>query len=410
LVQKIALILVVCGFVLSFDIAKAQQLQALAQVDAARSEITGRPSGDVDIRLHLSVGVPYRAFTLDQPPRLVLDFQQVDFSGVTPDDLLKTELIRTARFGIYRPGWSRLVLQLFRPMSVHAAEQEINNDTGAAVIKMRLSPQDPVIFAANVGAPASDLWALPPDVAVSNPKRRQTGDRKIIVAIDPGHGGIDPGAQYGGNNEADLMLLLARELKEVLLLSGRYDVFLTREEDYFLSLEARVSAARATGADVFMSLHADALARGKASGTTVYTLSDVASDDAADFLAASHERSDLLAGVDLAAQDDVVASVLMDLARLETAPRGEKLAAELVRGIAKSVGRIRSRPHLQAAFSVLKAPDIPSVLIEFGFMSNPLDLSNLSSANWRKKAINGILAALDVWAIQDAAEARLLRQ
>lgn len=206
------------------------------------------------------------------------------------------------------------------------------------------------------------------------------------------------------------MLKLAREMKEALIVSGRYEVFLTREEDVFLSLQGRITKARIGGADVFLSLHADALAQGTASGTTVYTLSDLASDAAAQNLAESHERSDLLAGVDLGEQDDLVATILMDLARIETMPRSEKLADAIVLGIADAVGKIRSRPRLSAGFSVLKAPDIPSVLVEFGFMSNPKDLANLANPAWRTRAIHGILNALDRWSLQDAAEARLLRQ
>jgi len=150
---------------------------------------------------------------------------------------------------------------------------------------------------------------LPVPVAPLAAQSRTNRDRKIVIALDPGHGGIDPGAQYQGFNEADLMLQLARELKEKLILTGRYKVFLTREEDYFLSLEGRVSEARANWADVFLSLHADALSEGRATGTTIYTLSDKASDRAAETLAANHDRGDLLAGVDLSHQDDVVASI-----------------------------------------------------------------------------------------------------
>ncbi|MFT5160270.1 MAG: N-acetylmuramoyl-L-alanine amidase [Paracoccaceae bacterium] len=124
----------------------------------------------------------------------------------------------------------------------------------------------------------------------------------------------------------------------------------------------------------------------------------------------SHQRSDLLAGVDLRDQDDLIASILMDMVRLETMPRSEALADAIVVGIADAIGKIRSRPRLSAGFSVLKAPDIPSVLIEFGFMSNPKDLANLANAEWRAKAIRGLKQALDDWSIKDAAQARLLRQ
>jgi len=389
---------------------KTQQFQALARLDPVKSSITNRLSGDVDIRLKLTQAVPFRAFTLDEPARLVLDFREVGFGGATSDAIVRTDLISDIRFGLFRPGWSRMVLLMARPMQIHRAAMETDPIEGDALIRIRLTPQDPQAFAATAGTPQSDAWALPAIAEAQPPKTRPQGDRRIVVALDPGHGGIDPGARYSGHEEAALMLTLAREMKERLVLSGRYEVVLTRDEDLFRSLQGRLSRARAAGADVFLSLHADALAEGRASGTTVYTLSDSASDKAAALLAAGHDRSDLLAGVDLAEQDDVIASVLMELARLETTPRSERLANEIVRGIAESVGKIRSRPRLSAGFSVLKAPDIPSVLIEFGFMSNAADLNNLANPGWRAQAITGVLLALDRWSLTDSAEAKLLRQ
>ncbi len=390
--------------------APAQQLQALAQVDIAQSGITGRVSGDVDIVLKLTQPVPYRVFTLSDPARLVLDFREVQFAGVTVDNLLHTTLITDMRTGLFRPGWSRMVLRLKRPMAVYLAAMETSQTGGGALIRIRLTPQNPADFAASAGAHKSDVWALPEAVSAPRAKTRPMGNRPIVVALDPGHGGIDPGARYQGRTEAALMLSLARELKERLVRTGRYKVFLTRKENVFLSLQGRISVARAGGADVFISLHADALASGTASGATVYTLSKVASNTAAAALAASHERSDLLAGVDLSQQDDLVASILMDMARVETQPRSEKLADAIVKGIGKAIGKIRARPRLSAGFSVLKAPDIPSVLVEFGFMSNPRDLAKLASAKWRAKIIGGLISALDAWSLQDAAEARLLRK
>lgn len=404
----LALFLAVLG--ISPQPASGQQMQALARLDISDSSVTGRASGDVDIELKITQAVPYRVFTLDRPARLVMDFREVNFNGITQDELIKTDLIENMRTGLFRPGWSRMVLTLKRPMQVFRAAMETDPNDGDAKIVIRLTPQDPEEFAANVGAHPDDVWALPEPVASLAAQSRTNGDRKIVIALDPGHGGIDPGAQYQGFNEADLMLQLARELKEKLILTGRYKVFLTREEDYFLSLEGRVSVARANWADVFMSLHADALSEGRATGTTIYTLSDKASDRAAETLAANHDRGDLLAGVDLSHQDDVVASILMDMVQVETMPRSEKLADALVKGIAEAVGKIRSRPRLSAGFSVLKAPDIPSVLIEFGFMSNPADLSNLATYSWREKVISGIVDALDRWTIQDAAQSKLLRQ
>lgn len=389
----------------------AQQLQALARLEARQSGITERSSGDVDIHLKLTQAVPYRVFTLAGPARLVIDFREVNFQVPGLERLNRTERITTLRTGLFRPGWSRMVLELASPMVVHSAAMQTDPNEGDADISIRLTPASDADFAAAAGPDAEDdVWALPKPLDMPPAKTRPMGDRKVVVALDPGHGGIDPGAQYGGHDEADLMLTLARELKERLVLTGRYEVMLTRDEDIFLSLEGRVTAARAAGADVFLSLHADALATGRASGATIYTLSDTASDEAAGLLAANHDRGDLLAGVDLSQQDDLVASILMDMARIETTPRAEKLADGLVDGIAGAVGQIRSRPRLSAGFSVLKAADIPSVLIEFGFMSNATDLANLATEAWRAKVIGGIVRALDQWSLDDAAEARLLRQ
>ncbi len=186
-------------------------------------------------------------------------------------------------------------------------------------------------------------------------------------------------------------------------------MLLTRRDDSFVPLEARVSIARAAGADAFLSLHADAVAEGVAKGATIYTLADRASDSASQLLAERHDREDLLAGVDLTGQDDVVAGVLMDLARIETQPRADRLADALVEGLRAAVG-VHKRPRLEAAFSVLKAPDIPSVLVELGFLSSERDRARLTDPEWRARAAVGIRDALLAWASADAAEARLIRK
>ncbi len=204
--------------------------------------------------------------------------------------------------------------------------------------------------------------------------------------------------------------MFARELRDGLRRAGGFEVVLTRDDDVFVPLEARQSIARTAGADVFISLHADALAEGRASGATIYTLSETASDIASEKLAERHDRADLLAGVDLSDQDDVVAGVLMDLARTETAPRSDRLADALVAGLDQSIGNLHKRPRLEASFSVLKAADIPAVLIELGFMSSERDLDNLRDADWRARAAAGVRDALRAWVVADAAEASLLRQ
>jgi len=229
------------------------------------------------------------------------------------------------RFGAVRPGWSRMVLQLSSPQVIETADMLTAQGDGTATLKVALRPAAQDAFAAASGAPDDPAWAqlapLPQAQAA-----RDGAKQTLTVVIDPGHGGIDPGAQGDGIKEADLMLTLARELGEAVERAGPFDVVLTRTEDVFVSLERRVQIARAAGADLFISLHADALASGQANGAAVFTLSREASDAASQALAERHNRADLLAGVDLTGQDDQVARVLMELSRLENAPRSKALA------------------------------------------------------------------------------------
>jgi N-acetylmuramoyl-L-alanine amidase len=196
------------------------------------------------------------------------------------------------------------------------------------------------------------------------------------------------------------MLTFARELEEILLRDGRFRVIMTREDDEFVPLETRVAVAHQARAQVFLSLHADALAVGQAMGATLYTLSDEASDEVARRLAELHNRDDLLSGIDLKGQDELVTTILLDMARTETAPRIERLALALESSI-KAAG-VTMHPHARqkGGFAVLKSADIPSVLIELGFLSSSGDLARLRDPAWRAimaDAIRtGLLTATDI--------------
>jgi N-acetylmuramoyl-L-alanine amidase len=381
--------------------AMAQDLSGLARLDAARSSISVQ-GANVVVQLGLSQPVPWRVRVLDGPPRVVVDFREVDFAGI--EEVAPGGPIAAMRAGAFRPGWSRLVMELTGPMKVARAGML----TGDAVaVELTLTPTDAASFAERAAQPEPAEWALPTpaDVPVLPPR----GDGPLTVVLDPGHGGIDPGAEKDGYTEAELMLTFARELKELLLREG-FQVVLTREEDVFVPLETRSSIARSAGAHVFISLHADALEEGEAVGATIYTLSDDASDAASQALAERHDRDDLLAGIDLSAQDDVVASVLMDMARTETTPRTERLALALEVAIKGAELRMHRHPRQEAGFSVLKTPDIPSVLIELGFLSSDRDLQRLLDENWRTKMSDAIVTALQAWADEDAALAALRKQ
>ncbi len=395
----------------SVQLAAAQDLQAIARINIDKSRISDRLLGGVSVKLSLSQAVPFRVFTLDEPKRLVVDFKEVDWTLFSDEDLLNTDAVTDIRYGIFRPGWSRMVLDLANPLAVEVIEMKTGaNPGGPVTLSILMRNVTSAEFARNAGAPEDDGWAFEVKAPAVASRGRQLGDRPLVVAIDAGHGGIDPGATHQEHEEKQLVLLFAREFKEALILTGRYSAAMTRDQDEFVSLPDRITRARAIGADVFISLHADALAQGTASGTTVYTVSEKASDAAAETLATQHDRSDLLAGVDLSRQDDQVATVLMDMARLETAARSDLLAEMIVAGVAESIGHLRKRPHLSAGFTVLKAPDIPSVLVELGFMSNKRDLNNLLNKKWRAQVIEGLVSALDLWAVEDAAQALLLRK
>lgn len=405
-----AIALAILAFVTLATTGAAQDngFSALARIDAEASEIRDAGRSDVAMDLYLSQGVPYRVFTLDAPRRLVLDFQEVDWSGMDANRLRTGSRIADVRVGTYRPGWSRMVLHLTKPMEVTRADLAIDPVTSAARLSVLLEPQSEAAFAASAGAPGDPRWDLPP-LAVA-PQSPEPAADVLRVVLDPGHGGVDPGAERQAANEKELMLTFARELEEILLRTGGYEVILTREGDYFVSLERRIAIANEVGADLFISLHADALAEGQAHGATVHMLSRDASDLASAKLAERHDRDDLLSGADLATADDEVTRLLLDLARRETQPRTEALAESLVDGMAQTGGPMNRRPLRSAAFSVLKAADIPSVLIEIGFLSSPRDYDNLTTREWRLGMAAGIRNGLEAWRKTDAARRSLVRQ
>lgn len=375
----------------------AQELSALARLQAAQSRISQAGDG-LEISLSLSQPVPWRVRVLNDPRRLVVDFREVDWTGLADMPVASDQVI-AMRAGVFRPGWSRLVLELSQPLLVGSAE--MRTQAGATEVQLMLRPASPAEFAAKADLPEPADWALPKAIALAKPKDEGTGPIKVV--LDPGHGGIDPGAERDGHHESDLVLTFARVLKEVLLRDGNFDVVMTRDSDVFVPLEERISIARAAGAHVFISLHADAIAEGEAVGSTVYTLSKEANDEASATLAERHDRDDLLAGVDLRQQDDLVAEVLLDMARTETSPRIARLSEALVAAIKAKKLKMHRHPHQEASFSVLKSADIPSVLVELGFLSSESDLARLQDKAWRQSMAEALRDGLKAWVRADAA-------
>ncbi|MFD0857940.1 N-acetylmuramoyl-L-alanine amidase [Roseovarius aquimarinus] len=400
-----ALALCLCGMGAA---AQQSDFGALARLDAEASAITAT-RGQIEVKLALSQGVPFRIFSLDGPPRIVVDFREVDWAGTLGPELIETDLVTSARVGGFRPGWSRMVLELAEPFALARAGLVGGADGTGAVLRLLLERTDAASFAAGAGVPHQPGWDLPEpaDVGDLSPTR---GDGALVVVLDPGHGGIDPGAGQGDILEKDVMLAFGRELKEALLRRGDTQVVMTREDDSFVSLERRVAIAQGAGADLFLSLHADSLGEGVARGATIYKLGEEASDAASAALAERHDRADLLAGLDLSGTDDVVADVLMDLARMETQPRSDLLARALLIGLEEEGLSTNSKPIRTASFSVLKSPDIPSLLLELGFLSNGRDLSNLTDPEWRARMAQAVADGIGAWMIADAANADLVRQ
>ena len=347
--------------------------------------------GRVEISIPMTQAVPWRVHTLDGPPRLIIDFSELIWDQM-PE--VRSGSVLDVNAGQYRPGWSRLVVVLGEPLAVDVAEMVVSED-GKARMMMVLNPTTAGEFREAVGnsgeAVTAPLTIVP-----------RTSD-KLLVALDPGHGGIDPGAEADELKEADLVLTFARQLKDTLLRSGRFDVVLTRDADVFVPLSERMTIARAAGADVFLSLHADSLAEdaGVAVGMTVYTLTDDETDEVAARLAERHAQSDILAGIDLSGHEDEIAMVLIDLAQRNTTPRSEALAQSIVSGFRAHELRVNSNPHRKGAFTVLQAAEVPSVLIELGFLSTDRDRELLLSDEWVAQASDAVRDALMQWEDED---------
>lgn len=254
-------------------------------------------------------------------------------------------------------------------------------------------PPAPVIEAAPPPPP-------PPVVAVSAPAAKGGGRAKAhdgvpVIVIDPGHGGVDPGAtSVSGAYEKHITLAMARELKAALEKNGRYRVHLTRDRDVFIRLRERVALARQHGADLFVSLHADAVQNPQIRGLSVYTLSQNASDSEAQALAEKENKADLIAGVDLSHESPDVAGILIDLAQRETMNRSAGFATELVDEVGQEMDLL-GNTHRFAGFAVLKAPDVPAVLVEMGYLSNEFEEKQLRQPQYRARLAKAMAKAVE---------------
>ena len=345
--------------------------------------------------MDLTRKVDVHVFTLADPYRVVVDIPQVTFRLPPKAGETGRGMIKAFRFGLVMPGGSRIVLDLAKPARVDKAFVVDQAEGAPARLVLDLVATDRENFLRKVALDQRFAHAQTPP-----PLREQqssSGDARPIIVLDPGHGGIDTGTKgSNGEMEKDIVLDFAKRLKEKIETAGKYRVLLTRSDDAFVPLAERVRFAREAGASLFISIHADSLPRkeGDAQGATVYTLSETATDPAAARLAEQENRADVIAGVDLKDQPDDVAGILIDLAQRETKTFSVQFANKLV-GIMKQTARLHKEPIKSAGFRVLRAPDVPSVLVELGYVSNKEDLQSLSSDSWRDHTANAMSAAID---------------
>ena len=352
---------------------------------------TAVANGVTRLTVDLSAAVPVETALAEGPDRLVIDLPEVNFQ-VDPAVGRggATGAIKGFRFGLVAPGRSRIVVDLGGPVALRRAEVASIAGGAASRLVVEVAPTDRASFHAVARRPRPD--SPPPPSAPP-----AAGDPRPVVVIDPGHGGVDPGAigLFGGV-EKDVALQFAAALAAKLSAGDRYRVVMTRRDDSFVSLGDRVRIARDAEAALFISVHADSLAAASVAGATVYTASDRASDAEAERVAATENQADAAAGLDEVPRSADVSDILFDLARRETRTYAHQFQRTLLGYWAKTA-RLNRNPERSAGFKVLQAPDVPSVLLELGYLSSGQDARTLASPDWRARTADGVAAAVDAF-------------
>jgi len=349
--------------------------------------------------MELSEAPRYRIFVLPDPFRVVIDLPELRWAPGQGGR--KGGLISAMRFGLFAPGTSRVVLDLGAPARVKSVFVLPPKDnypyrlvidvvpvSRASFLAARAAPMvsDPPL------APAASAFAAPPQ-----PPPQPRADERPTIVIDPGHGGIDPGSRsLTGIDEKKIALAYARALKRQLEAGGRYRVVLTRDKDIFLRLRDRIELAERMAGDLFVSLHANNHNSSKIRGASVYTLSEQASDAEAEALAAKENKADIIAGINLGDQTEVVSKILIDLAQRETMNLSKQIANGLVGELGK-VTKLLGNTHRSAGFAVLKSATVPSILIEVGYLSNKTEERLLRSKKHQISISRAIGAAIDAY-------------
>lgn len=367
---------------------------------AARLEEEG---GQARLLFELTAPVQVSAFPVARPNRIIIDLPEVAFLidpavGRPAAPVRGAEpLVDGFRFGQFAPGRSRVVVDLARPAKILRAGVE-NRPQGAR-LEIELAAADAASFSAEAeragrNSPPRLAAPAPPN---DEPAAPPAGGGKPVVVIDPGHGGVDHGAAgKRGAQEKEIVLEFSRALAAKIRAAGRLRVVLTRDQDVFIPLEERVRIARRSNAALFLSVHADTLGAPNVEGATVYTVSAKASDAESAKIAEKENRADQAAGLEHKEEAEEVGDILLDLTRRETRAFSRQFAKELAARW-KEAGKLNKNPTRSAGFVVLKAHDVPSVLVELGYLSSERDLARLNSPVWREEAAGAAMAAIDAY-------------
>ena len=331
-------------------------------------------SKSLRIVLDLTHKAPYTVFSLNNNPRLVIDLESKSYIKKFKNESIYIKNIRTRKTD---QGVMRIVFDINSNFYIdkHFYLKKNEKNIFRLVIDLKLNNKGSVIYK----------------------EKKSRKESKFVITIDAGHGGIDPGAINLGQKEKNITLIASKELKNILE-KKNFKVFLTRKDDTFISLRNRRNLAKKNNSDLFVSLHVDSLKKKKTRGTSIYTLSDKASDSITAKLAERENKVDLIAGVNLQDVDNEVASILLDLNRRETKNSSSMFAESYVNIVRKNGHRILRRPHRHAGFAVLKSTDIPSVLIELGFLSNVNDVKLLTNKKSRLRLLGSLAEAIELYA------------
>lgn len=369
--------------------------------------------GQTRVVIDMSHAAPFRVFTLDNPRRVVVDLPSLNWQAPM-DHRDNTGIISDYRQGRFKAHTSRLVLDLKKPVRVeNVFLLNSENDkpyrlvldfmpTSQATFLSRLNQTfgvdyDPVLDQAAIKGPKPVKPQLeqPPNAVMTLPQNQGIPDKHVIV-LDAGHGGADPGAiAINGMKEKNITLAMARLLKERLESTGRYRVLMTRDRDVFIRLRDRIQFARDHNANLFVSLHADSIRRRNVRGASVYTLSDTASDSETARLAERENRADAIVGIDLSVEEDDVADILIDLAMRDTMNQSKILADNIVAAFQQNRIQTLENPHRSAGFAVLKATDVPAILVEIGFLSSPKEAKLLTQKEHREKIVQALTDGIE---------------